>query len=925
MTNRFRLLAAIASALSIVTPGAARAESVDRATPVAIKGERLPPEAFGPSVIESMDEVIARDALRAPEPPVKKRDDFGLWTVPSIRATYFPNSGHHNLVNKNGDTHMGIGFARPVRLDRVFVAGQGAPEVWTPALRVVGYRDGKQVGETAWYHDISDRPTALDVNLDNVDRVVFESIATVAGGGFYALDDLTFTYRDTGESVTLDFEELPYGQVLTGTGYADLTWEVGEGVTADCGDAIAAPQTFAQPQAAQPAENDDGLWLLRAGTQPLLTLNFQGVKRGDAGQFSYPPDTCGAVGPTQFVICVNRNIAIYNKATGAQQSNVSITSFLPGSSGDPRVLFDHYTNRWVVLNDDFNSRLYLAISLTSNASGSWFKTNFLVTGGSDGSCWPDYPTLGLDANGIYTGAYMVGCQMSLFCVDKAPMVAPSPTLGTVTAFRGLPWEGALQPTMTYGNPPGEYVVSTNSNNGIRVRRVDPPLTDPTLVEVGIVPVSSWGDASDAPALGGPALDTVDSRLMNAVYRNGSIWTAHTVSGGAGATCRWYQLAEGSPFTVAQWGAVGDATRWHYFPSIAVNEQGDAVLGCSGSKASEHAGCYYAGRLVNDPPGQMSAPALLKAGIGPQNNIDGFGRNRWGDYSLTTLDPSDSRTIWTVQEYADVSNIWGTWVGKLQFEDVDAVQPAPQPGFEIAPTAISSSAITMRSTEAIDADSPPVQYQFDYVSGAGGHDSFWQFDRDYVDTALPANSAFTYRVRARDNAAPNPNITPYSPSVATATAIQTPAGVNVSSVTADSATVTATGTFTNVGFLQSGFFFEVTPDPGPGSGAAQWGGSATRSLSLLSPCTQYVVRARARNFQGDETPFSEPVLFATPGCVCNLPGDVNGDESVDGLDVAAFLRVKLGTPLETDLPHCADFGGPDLESDAAAFSNALLSQ
>lgn len=925
MTKKFRLVAAIGGLLGGLPLGLARAESTGIATSVAIKGERLPTEAFGPSIIESMDAVIARDAQRAPEPPEKKRDEFGLWTVPSIRATYFPRSGHHNLVNKNGDTRMGIGFARPVRFDRVFVAGQGAPEVWTPGLRVIGYRDGRQVGETAWFHDISDRPTVFDVNLDNVDRVVFESIAAVSGGGFYALDDLTFTYRDTGESVTLDFEELPYGQVLTATGYAGVTWEVGEGVTADCGDAIAAPQTFSQPQGVQPADHDDGMWLLRAGTPPLLTLNFQGVKRGDAGQFSFPPDTCGAIGPTQFVICVNRNIAIYNKATGAQQSNVSITSFLPGSSGDPRVLFDHHTNRWVVLNDDFSSRLYLAVSLTSDASGSWFKTNFLVTGGSDGNCWPDYPTLGLDANGIYTGAYMVGCQMSLFCIDKAPLVAPSPSMGTVTAFRGLPWEGALQPTLTYGNPPGEYVVSTNSNNGIRVRRVDPPLTDPTLIEVGIVPVVAFNTASDAPALGGPALDTVDSRLMNAVYRNGSIWTAHTVSGGAGATCRWYQLAEGNPFTVAQWGAVGDATRWLYFPSIAVNQQGDAVLGCSGSKASEYAGCYYAGRLVNDPPGQMSAPALLKAGIGPQNNIDGFGRNRWGDYSLTTLDPSDHRTIWTVQEYADVSNIWGTWVGKLQFPTVDGVQPAPPPTFEIAPTAVSDSAITMRSTEATDADSPPVQYQFDYVSGAGGHDSLWQFEREYVDTGLTANSAFTYRVRARDNAAPNPNVTPYSASIATATAIQTPAGVNVTDVTANGATVTAAGIFTNVGFLQTGFYFEVVPDPGAGSGANEWGAAAARNLSLLSPCTAYTVRARARNFQGDETPFSQPVEFNTPGCVCVLPGDVNGDATVNGLDVAAFLRVKLGAPLETDLPQCADFGGPDLDGDTAAFAAALLAQ
>ena len=47
-----------------------------------------------------------------------------------------------------------------------------------------------------------------------------------------------------------------------------------------------------------------------------------------------------------------------------------------------------------------------------------------------------------------------------------------------------------------------------------------------------------------------------------------------------------------------------------------------------------------------------------------NLIDGFGRNRWGDYSLTSLDPTDDRSMWTVQSYAQGNNIWGTWIGKL---------------------------------------------------------------------------------------------------------------------------------------------------------------------------------------------------------------------------------------------------------------------
>ena len=44
---------------------------------------------------------------------------------------------------------------------------------------------------------------------------------------------------------------------------------------------------------------------------------------------------------------------------------------------------------------------------------------------------------------------------------------------------------------------------------------------------------------------GTPLDSVGSRLMNAVYRNGSIWTAHCVSVGGRAAARWYEVNTGT--------------------------------------------------------------------------------------------------------------------------------------------------------------------------------------------------------------------------------------------------------------------------------------------------------------------------------------------------------------------------------------------
>jgi hypothetical protein len=88
------------------------------------------------------------------------------------------------------------------------------------------------------------------------------------------------------------------------------------------------------------------------------------------------------------------------------------------------------------------------------------------------------------------------------------------------------------------------------------------------------------------------------------------------------------------------------------------------IGFSGSKSTEFVGAYIAGRAPGDPTGFTTAPQLIKAGEAAYQRIDGSGRNRWGDFSYTSVDPVDDLTIWTIQEYAGTGaagNIWGTWI------------------------------------------------------------------------------------------------------------------------------------------------------------------------------------------------------------------------------------------------------------------------
>src|SRR5438552_1105626 len=55
-----------------------------------------------------------------------------------------------------------------------------------------------------------------------------------------------------------------------------------------------------------------------------------------------------------------------------------------------------------------------------------------------------------------------------------------------------------------------------------------------------------------------------------------------------------------------------------------------------------------------------------------------------------------------------------------------------------------------------------------------------------------------------------------------------------------------------------------------------------------------------------TPTNYAGQTATVNVGCSLPGDVDGSGTVDGSDIAAFVRAKLGTPDPADHPGCAEY-------------------
>ena len=168
------------------------------------------------------------------------------------------------------------------------------------------------------------------------------------------------------------------------------------------------------------------------------------------------------------------------------------------------------------------------------------------------------------------------------------------------------------------------------------------------------------------------LDTLGDKIMTpVVYQNRggteSLWADQTVMENYpnGPTAvRWHQFnvtGGNFPATAVQqqsWDNTTDGL-WRWMPSIAVDQNGNTVLGYSTSSATIFPSIRYAGRLASDPPSNLAqGEAVMFAGVGFHSGV------RWGDYTRTEVDPSDGLSFWHINQYA--SGTWHTRIGKFKF-------------------------------------------------------------------------------------------------------------------------------------------------------------------------------------------------------------------------------------------------------------------
>ena len=438
-----------------------------------------------------------------------------------------------------------------------------------------------------------------------------------------------------------------------------------------------------------------------ASAAPAQTVgvNFTGITFNqtnalDAGET--PPDTDGAVGPTQIAEFINGGYRIFNKSGGAVSNLVTDTTFWNNAGisssltnagvGDTRIIYDPSSSRWFASELTLaaaGNKILLGVSNSSDLTQGWQSVSYT---GANSISFADFDTLSLDTKGVYIGTNNFDPNGNLTSVltsiPKADLLLAKPSLLHSRTFSLNPfiYGTTLQGALDTGAGTGAiFAVSATAFGQIQKFNVNSAgAAGATLSRVTTINVGDTFFPSEAGQPDGTnQIDTGDDRFSARPVKVGNnIVLAHCIGFGNNAAIRITVVDSATGALRSEQTISADGSDYFY-PSLALNASGHLVIGYnkSGASGGQYISAYaQTGLLSSDGILTLTgADILLKAGTGNYHLIGGDGE-RWGDYSATVLDPSNPNSFWTFQEIPGLDGTWSTQITQI-------VTPAatPEPG------------------------------------------------------------------------------------------------------------------------------------------------------------------------------------------------------------------------------------------------------
>ena len=358
------------------------------------------------------------------------------------------------------------------------------------------------------------------------------------------------------------------------------------------------------------------------------------------------------------------------------------------------MVYDPYAQRWYASSADgatstsSTSNFLLAVSNTADPTQGW--KGWRIPSDSNQDQTPDFDTLGFNKTGVYLTANMYGIGSGPFGVHVVAVNKNSLLNGTLTYAKveNTSVPATAQQTIDLDNSSSSASIWSNAGtNGVH----HSPITyDPVAntISFGANTISTTNYAAP-PAARQPDVTTTiatgDERLSAQVTKIGGVlWGTQAISVANRAAIRWFKINAANN-ALLQEGTIADPNVDYYYGSVAANEGGDAVIGFTassdvlgpqGQKRFPSAYAVVGASLNNNPllSTTFGSPMLLAAGVATYEV--GSAPVRWGDYSSTTLDPTNHTQFWTIQEFASAKDVWSTQITEIQITEI----VVPKPGY-----------------------------------------------------------------------------------------------------------------------------------------------------------------------------------------------------------------------------------------------------
>lgn len=414
----------------------------------------------------------------------------------------------------------------------------------------------------------------------------------------------------------------------------------------------------------------------------------------------YPPDPTGAAGPNHYLQAVNLSYKIYTKTGGAVTNGgpFNLGDLLFGvDQGDPIVMYDKFADRWFVsqFGTTSSKKIYIAISQTNDPTGAYYTYQYTATN------FPDYLKFSIWTDGYYMThnstsqrVYVFERSVMLTGGSGARMISktysPPNDAGFFCPLAGyadgqLPPAGTPCPLFSYEDD------GWGSGHVDRINIYEMAVTwgtspTSTITLKAQLPTQPF-DASYDPYWDDIAQPGTTSKLdgiggvftFRAQYR---VWTGYNsvvlcngvlVSSTTGQrSIRWYELRQNSSgvWSIYQQSTYTPDTYNRWCGSIAMDDNGSIGLAYAVSGSSTvYPSIRYTGRTAADALNTMTyAESVAKAGSSSQTVT-----NRFGDYSHTSMDPTDGTLFWHTGEYIASGGNPATWIFSFKIPVAVGVQ------------------------------------------------------------------------------------------------------------------------------------------------------------------------------------------------------------------------------------------------------------